>query len=158
MIGVQGILLSRSDSWSAGKSKTVKSGDGGIEFTCTITRSSTAAATSTPEISDKNSKSTRAHLPDPRQQVRRPCKTLKHSSGIISISITTVRDYDYNWSVLTNGLEKNAPVDTTNMPPFGTKSTGSTSTALVFTNTPHHRQNARSASHFMSTHRVKQSA
>lgn len=41
MIGTQGILLSRSDGWSAGKTKTVESNDGGIQFTYTITRSLT---------------------------------------------------------------------------------------------------------------------
>jgi hypothetical protein len=38
IIGVQGIYLSRKDNWSADKTKTVKSSDGGIEITYTIVR------------------------------------------------------------------------------------------------------------------------
>ncbi|MDP1546352.1 MAG: SH3 domain-containing protein [Anaerolineales bacterium] len=38
IIGVQGIYLSRKDNWSADKTKTVTSSDGGIQITYTIVR------------------------------------------------------------------------------------------------------------------------
>jgi hypothetical protein len=41
VIGVQGILLSRSDNWSAGKQTTVTSSDGGLRIAYTITHSAT---------------------------------------------------------------------------------------------------------------------
>ncbi|WKZ38767.1 MAG: SH3 domain-containing protein [Anaerolineales bacterium] len=42
VIGSQGIYLSRKDSWSANKTTTVKSKDGGIQITYTIVRTSSA--------------------------------------------------------------------------------------------------------------------
>ena len=41
LIGVQGVFLSRSDNWSADKQTTVTSADSGIQFSYTITRSTT---------------------------------------------------------------------------------------------------------------------
>ncbi|MEO7839367.1 MAG: SH3 domain-containing protein [Anaerolineales bacterium] len=42
IIGSQGIYLSRKDNWSADKTKTVKSSDGGIQITYTIVRTLSA--------------------------------------------------------------------------------------------------------------------